>query len=305
MSIDQLMRAGDFAGAIAQLDNENPEPGGDPGQLLMKFNLEVRVQRFADADASLLRVVMLAPQLARNMAELRSCAHAEATVVGRATDPKLAGSRAGLGLPPPHAVSYIQAAVCRAQGDHAGAVAALAAATAATPATPGTLTRSNGAVSEFAGFVDSDDLTGPTLIVYRGDDVIDLSFSELRKITFLGSQTSFDTMWMPTEIITTAGKAVVGRVPAFYAGTGVAEHASERTGQMTTWNRDHGYAVAVGQRDFKVMKSATGYATVGMLQMREIAFAPRAAVRPAPAAATDDADPPPAKKGFWARLFGG
>lgn len=289
MTVEQHMERGDLAAALELLTAQIAGNAPDPGQVLMAFNLEVRLQRFDAADRTIHRLFQLAPQLAGPLGEFAANARAEARMVARQTDPAIAGKRAGIGMPPPHALTYVKAAVHHAQRDYPTVVAALAEARQHTPKTAGTLIRRGGAAVTFTDLVDSDDLTGPILPCYEGDAVLDLAYSELRSITFLDRRTSFDTMWVPAEIVPVTGKPLRAKVPAFYAGTFVASDRTVRSGSVTLWDHAHGYAEAIGQRDLKLIGPENRTSMVGILQVQRIELAPAAA---------------PAKpKGFWKKMF--
>lgn len=287
MTVEQHMQRGDFEAALELLATQITGAAPDPGLVLMAFNLEVRLQRFADAERTIRRLFQLAPQLAGPLGELAGNARAEARAIARLTDPSLAGKRAGLGMPPPYAFAYVKAAVHHAMRDHATAAAALAEGRQNTPKVPGTLTRRNGGAVTFVDLVDSDDLTGPILPCYDGDALLDLPYNQLRSITFLGPRTSFDTMWIPADIVPVTGEPLHVKVPAFYAGTFVASDRTVRSGQMTSWEHEHGYAEAIGQRDLKLIGPENRQSLVGILQVQKIEL---------------DA-PAPVKKGFWKKLF--
>lgn len=46
MSVEAAIEKGEFEQALASLEHETSGPGVDPGRLLMRFNMEVRLQRF-------------------------------------------------------------------------------------------------------------------------------------------------------------------------------------------------------------------------------------------------------------------
>lgn len=294
-TVDDHIQKGDFTGALEMIAPQLTGPSADPGQLLLAFNLEVRLQRFDAAEQTIQKLIARAPELSDAMGGFARTAHAERTATERMTNPELAQKRAGVGAPPPHALAYVKAAVLHAMKDHAGAAAALAEAIPSTPATPGTMTWRSGRTGPFTTLTDSDELTGPILPCYAGDTLLDLAYSQLRSITFGDARTSFDFMWIPTEIVPLTGTPMVVKVPAFHAGTGVAGMDMVRTGQMTTWDRTHGYAQAIGQRDFKLFNADGGMSMVGILQVRRIDFT-------APAVAPAHGGDKP--KGFWKKLFG-
>jgi protein involved in temperature-dependent protein secretion len=288
MTVEQHMERGDFEAALQLLATQITGAAPDPGLMLMVFNLEVRLQRFDAAERTIRRLLQLAPQLAGPLGVLAGNARAEARAVARLTDPALAGKRAGIGMPPPHAFGHVKAAVHHAQHDHATAAAALTEARERTPKVSGTLTRRSGATLTFADLVDSDDLTGPILPCYEGDAVLDLPYSQLRSITFLDPRTSFDTMWIPADIVPVTGEPLHVKVPAFYPGTFVASDRAVRSGQTTSWEHEHGYAEAIGQRDLKLLGPEDRMSLVGILQVRKIELDPPAAAKP---------------KSFWKKLF--
>jgi protein involved in temperature-dependent protein secretion len=292
MSIEQSIEQGEFEAALALLGQATAGPQPDPGQVLMTFNMEVRLQRFAAAEATMRRLMALAPQVAGVMERYRLAARAEATATARLTDPALAGRRKALGTPPPHALAYVKAAVHHAQKDYAGAAAALAEARPLTPPTSGTLTWANGRSARFTNLTDTDDLTGPNLPCYDGDTLLDVPYSQLRSVSFLDCKTSFDVMWMPSEVVTAGGKAFSLRVPSYYTGTGKAAEGMVRAGKETMWEREHGYAQGVGQRDFNVTMADGGSSMVGMLQVVKLEFDVQASAEP---------EKP---KSLWKRIFG-
>ena len=293
MSVDECIQSGDFEGALALLSAQTAGPQADPGLLLTTFSMEVRLQRFDAAEVSMRRLLAAAPQVADRMSQFGRTGRAEAAATARLTNPAVAGKRATIGMPPPHAMVYVKAAVLHAQKDHAGAAAALAEARPLTPATAGTMTWGNGRTARFLDLTDSDDLTGPNLPCYDGETPLDLPYSELRSVHLLFGSTSFDVMWIPTDVVMVDGKALKVRVPSSYLGTGRAADPGVRTGGQTMWAREHGYAQAMGQRDFKATMEGGGDSMIGILQVKRIDFENQA--RPAPA---------PEKKGFWKSLFG-
>jgi protein involved in temperature-dependent protein secretion len=293
-SIEELIREGEFQAALASLREQTRGETPDLGLVLMTFSLEVRLHQFGQADVTLDRLSALSPQLADGLNAYRMCAHAERARTLRLIDPSAAGQRAALMPPPPFAYAYIRAATACAQGDHAAVVTALAEANAQRPAVSGTLTRSDGTAMPFVDLLDSDDLTGATLPCFAGGQLLDIPYVQLRAIRFVRGSSSFDAMWLPTEIATITGDVHRLRVPALYTGTGVAEEPAVRTGLMTSWNHDHGYARGVGQRDFKVSKEGGGFALVGALQVARIEF---------DAGSEGSAGGPDGPPGFFQRSF--
>ncbi len=272
MTVEQAVQEGDFRGALVQLEQETSGPRADPARLLMRFGIEIRLQQFPAAAETMRRLIAAAPDLAQPMAGFAAAAQAEEAIASRQRDPARAGQRASIGLPPPYALALAKASVQHASGDFGGARAAIAEAAAATPRIAGTITRMGGTTQRFTAITDSDELTGATVPVYDGAKVLDLPFSELSSIAFLDPKTSFDVMWSLADIVTVDGKQLRGRVPSFYSGTGLSSEAPVRTGQMTVWNRERGYAEALGQRDWSVTLADGGMTVVGMLGVRRVDF---------------------------------
>ncbi|NUP10071.1 MAG: thioredoxin domain-containing protein [Polyangiaceae bacterium] len=272
MSVEEAIEKGDFRQALTSLEHETSASEVEPSRLLMRFNIEVRLQRFDAAQATMRRLVMAAPEVAAPMSAFAAAAHAEELATRRRHDPACAGRGAALGLPPPHLLALAKAWACHANGNAHEAKAALAEAATLTPATSGTITRVGGGTQRFSAISDSDELTGATLPVYDGAKLLDLPFSELSSIAFLAPKTSFDVMWSAADIEMVDGTRLRGRIPSFYAGTGVADDGSVRTGQVTTWQHDRGYAEALGQRDWSVTLAEGGHTMVGILGVQRIDF---------------------------------
>ena len=88
--------------------------------------------------------------------------------------------------------------------------------------------------------------------------MLDLPYSELRSVSFLGGKMSFDVMWIPTEIVTVDGKTLMVRVPAYHPGTGTlgdttgADRADDDLGARAWLCR------GAGQRDLKASMEEEG-----------------------------------------------
>jgi protein involved in temperature-dependent protein secretion len=181
-----------------------------------------------------------------------------------------------------------------ASGDATMAAQAIREAEAMTARSPGVLTWSNGRQARFTHLADSDELTGSTVPCFVGEHVVDFAYDELRSITLDPGGASFDWLWMPADIEFAKKEApLFGRIPALYSGAGIHPSKPVRTGQMTSWNRDHGYAIGEGQRDLYV-HTEQGMMIVGLRQVKRIAFDAKGS------ASAQDEKP----KSFWQKLFG-
>lgn len=271
MNADQLIEQGDFEGALELLRQSTSGAQAEPPALLSQFSMEIRLQEFDAADKTMQRLIAAAPETAVVMNQLAAAGRAERIATQRLSDATLAGKRSAPGLPPPYSLELVKASILHAQGDHAGAKTSIAEAKATTPTISGTLIRKNGATIPFKNIADSDDLTGATLPVYEGAQVLDIGYSEIHSIYFDNPRTSFDVMWPRAEMTLVTGEILRVRIPALYAGSGRAQESALRTGQMTMWAREKGYAEGIGQRDLAVT-TADGNTIVGLLTIASITF---------------------------------
>ena len=269
MSVEADLERGELESGLQRL---RQEASSDPGRLLMAYQLELRTHRFDDAARTLARIVQLDPRFAPAAKDLELSANAERLRLARATDATVAGKRSALAPPPPFALELVRAAVSHARGDAAATKDALASAEAHRPKTPGTLTWTDGRTKTFTDLVDTDDLTGATLPCFEAGQLLDVPFVEIRSIVFSEPRSSFDSLWAPAEVVTRSGERLHVRVPALYVGAGVHPEPSVRLGTMTTWDHDRGYAIASGQRDFKLTTSDGGMSMVGLRQIARIDF---------------------------------
>lgn len=272
MNSDELVEQGDFKGALEVLRQSTSGPKVEPADLLSRFSMEVRLQQFDAAESTMQRLCAAAPEAAPVMSLLGQAARAERMATQRLSDATLATKRATVGMPPPHSVALVKMVLAHAQGDSAAAKAALAEVRTMTPATSGTAVRKNGAIVKFTNIVDSDDLTGPTLPVYEGAQLLDIAYSDIRSITLAEPKTSFDVMWPRAEVALCTGEVLRVRIPALYPGSGVSDDNFIRMGRMTTWSRDKGYAEGHGQRDLSLTTAEGGQAMVGLLTIASITF---------------------------------
>jgi protein involved in temperature-dependent protein secretion len=271
MNSDQLIEQGDFEGALEVLRQSTSGARAEPAALLSQFSMEVRLQQFDAAETTIQRLCAVAPETAEVMKHFAATARAERIAIQRLSDPTLAGKRSAPGLPPPYSLALVKASLLHAQGDHVGAKAAIAEANGLTPPISGTVVQKNGSTIRFTKITDTDDLTSATLPVYEGSQVLDIGYSEIHSIYFDNPRTSFDVMWPRAAITLVTGEIIRGRVPALYPGSGRAGEKALRTGQMTMWSRDKGYAEGIGQRDLS-LTTANGSSIMGLLSIASITF---------------------------------
>jgi len=271
--IEAMIASGDYEGALPELD-EAIAGSSDPSNLLLAVLARARMDDFDGAIERIRPLIEADPDLAGPMEELRLCAEAARTCVERRTDPGIAGKRAAVRPPPMFCLPYVKAAVMRAQGNHEEAKKALLEGRAEVRAVSGVLTRVSGESARFLNLVDSDDLTGPILPCFSDGSVLDVPYGDLLSLELLPPRISFDLIWAPAMIVMRDGGELSGRVPALYAGSGRHAEARVRTGQATLWDRSHGYAEGIGQRDLTLSLPDDGLSmlSVGISQVRRIDF---------------------------------
>ena len=139
----------------------------------------------------------------------------------------------------------------------------------------GRMTLKSGQTHEFSDLRDTDDLVGRHLPIYLHDRTMHLPFSWIRTVSIAEDLRMFffDDLWVPAEVTLRPGgplQYVRARIPARYPGWSDAD-VSVRDGQVTMFNRDHGYRRARGLRDYEMVVD-TITSLVGVLQLRHIEF---------------------------------
>ena len=142
----------------------------------------------------------------------------------------------------------------------------------------GRMTLTSGQTHEFSDLRDTDNFVGRHLPVYFHDRKVHLPFSWIRTVSIAEDPRMFffDDLWVPAEVTLHPGaplQHVRARIPARYPGWS-DEDVSVRDGQVTMFNRDHGYRRARGLRDYEMVVD-TITSLVGVLQLRHIEFLTR------------------------------
>lgn len=272
MTSPSLFEQGEYQAALAEVQQATSGPAATPDHLLTRFNLEVRLQQYDAARATAARLSAVAPQIMPVLRGYMDAAAAEERAARRLTDPELASKRSTVGLPPPFAIAYVQAAAAHARRDAAAARAALAEARKMAPPVAGTLVLLGGSEVPFADLIDTDELTGPILPCYEGSQLLDLPYADLREVVFGEPKTTLDMMWMPARVTLVDGSVLAVRIPTLYPGSALANDSSVRTGQLTIWERERGYAQAFGQRDLSATKTDGSAALIGIQRVAAMRF---------------------------------
>lgn len=171
------------------------------------------------------------------------------------------------GEPTPYAFALLKAASEHAAKNHAQVKLALAEAKTFQKSLKGMLFTTSGAGKTFDDICDSDDVTGKTLPCGLEGTLYDLDFSLVTDLIFYPVQKRLDLLWKPAKVILRTKAHYDVLVPALYAGSGKHSDDLIKAGRMTTWDHQHGYATAQGQRDWKVTSGV-----IGIHQVRSINF---------------------------------
>ncbi len=268
MTVEQAIEQGDFVGALSLLDAQlRAAPA--PGQHFLAFELKALLEDFAGAEAQLAELELLEPDSAGVVIEFRKSLAGATARAARRVDPEQAGRRAALATPPPHSHLYVEAATLHARREHAAAAQVLAEARRRTPPLAGSLTFLDGPVMPFLDITDSDDLTGPHLECVGSIGLLDVPLHSITAIEFLRARGYQDVLWKPARITDAQGQRNV-RVFSLYTGSGLHDEAMVRTGEVTIWDHDCGYALGLGLRDLKL----DGQTMVGIHRVQRIDFEP-------------------------------
>jgi protein involved in temperature-dependent protein secretion len=265
--IQEMMAGGDFDGVAVRLE-QTLAAGYDPGLGIQLFGVHIWRADPDRAEAVLREVMRQTPQIQPH--DLLANLSAARAYLRRRGDPTLAGQRnLVLGqprtVPDPWLAELIKASVEHASGQHELAARSVASAHAATPPASGVLIN-RGAERRFSRLVDSDDLTGATLPCFSGPHLCDVPFAEISRIDFAGCNASWDWIWMPATIALRDGRVFDVRIPSRYPGTAGHPDATVRLNRMTLWDRDHGYAVAVGMVDYNADGAVIGIENISSIR---------------------------------------
>lgn len=271
--IEELIQRGELREALAETLVLLAAPEPDPGASILAAILQCQLCQFDVALGTLEALAARRPEWRTLAQEISLCVVGDRIRTERLHDAEIAAQRAGIAPPPQFARSWLEAAAHHASGDHVETVRLLEQARREAPPVVGRVVRTNGAVLPFDDLCDSDALTGPMLQGIGSRGLLDIPFSELTSVVFRLPRTYHDLLWPVAELETADGHRIVVRVPALYAETGLDESAAVRNGSMTTWSREHGYAIAVGQRDLRLsnLREETAV-TVGLRQIARIDF---------------------------------
>jgi type VI secretion system protein ImpE len=255
---EDLFRAGDVKGCLAELQSEVRKRPADPklriflAQLLMVTgDWDRAVNQLgvsAELDASAL------PMKHTYTAAIQ-CEKLRAAVFAGERSPLV------LGDPPPWIALLLQALVSSGQGRSQEAVELRARAMEDAETTPGTL---NG--SPFEWLADADSRLGPVLEVLLNGAYYWVPVARIRRIEFEKPEDVRDLVWLPAQFTWTNDGQAMGLVPVRYPGTEQAAEDVLRLSRKTQWDElGDGAFAGLGQRIL-----TTSAEELGLLEIRTI-----------------------------------
>lgn len=258
-SVDDHFRKGELDEA-ADLLKRALARGFDPNLAMSLFGVSLHRDVPEDAAPIVEQLYRVAPNL--EGAWLRELVRGYTVYTRRRTDPDAAQTRQGvLPAPEPFQMAHLAAEVHHARGEHA--IAKQKLAEARPPKIAGRLKRLDGAELELTSCTDSDDLRGPVLVCLApSGSVLDIPFTAIARVELHAPRTFFGSAVPPATVHLRDGRAADVRIPARYPGTGRHPDAMIRLGRMTSWDHEHGYAVAHGMVDLRCDDAIVGLATI-------------------------------------------
>ena len=259
MSIaEELFRAGDLKGGLAELQNEVRRRPADPklriflAQLLMVTGDWDRAVNQLGVAAELDAAAL---PMKHTYTAAMQCERLRAAVFTGDKSPLV------LGDPPAWIALLLQALALNGQGHSGEAQALRARALEEAPATSGAM---NGVAFEW--IADADSRLGPVLEVLLNGAYYWVPFARIRRIEFEKPADVRDLVWLPAQFTWSNAGEAMGLVPVRYPGSEQAGEDSLRLSRKTQWSElGDGAFAGLGQRVF-----ATSGEELGLLDVREI-----------------------------------
>jgi protein involved in temperature-dependent protein secretion len=250
MTLEDAIQQGDYQSAIELLDAEL-KASTDPGKLFMSVELKCFLQDFDGAITDLER---LAQDVSYDnlLKEFRPVIANAQTWCHRQTIAEFPNQRASICTLPDYSMLFDDALRLHAAADHSLAKTRLDQAKPLVPKAGGELQFWEGNSLSFADLWDADDLTGPHLVCSHPQALLDIPFAQISEVEFLPVPGFQYTLWKPCIVRTQNGDETRVHVFSYYVDTGKHEFEHIRKLRMTQFERDTGYCVGYGQRDWQV-----------------------------------------------------
>jgi protein involved in temperature-dependent protein secretion len=273
MTLDDALQKAEYTSAVAILDAEL-RVAPDPNTLFLSMELRGFLEDFDGALKDLETLDRQNP--ARRLGEQFAHVLENGRVwCRRQTVPDFPNFRASLGAElPPWSKAHADAMRLHARGEFEKAREKLEQLKPQIRPATGQVFFASGQSLSFADVSDADDLTGPHLVCSVPQALLDLPFAHLAELEFYPARGYQDRLWKPARVKTWDGDEGLVRVYSYYVGT--AGHASEHIRRLnaTLCNRQHGYSVGVGQRDWQFLaEGADGNSSlIGIHRVEKVVF---------------------------------
>jgi type VI secretion system protein ImpE len=257
---EELFRAGDLKGCLAELQNDVRRRPADP-----------KLRRF------LAQLLMVTGDWDRALNQLGVAAELDAAALPmkhtytaaiqceRLRGAVFAGEKSPLvlGDPPPWIALLLQALALSGQGRSREGQELRARALEDAPATSGTM---NG--SAFEWIADADSRLGPVLEVLLNGAYYWVPFARIRHIEFEKPADVRDLVWLPAQFTWSNDGQAMGLIPVRYPGSERAAEDTLRLARKTEWEESgDGEYTGLGQRVL-----TTSGEELGLLDVREISL---------------------------------
>lgn len=256
---DELLAAGDIAGARQQLiDEVRANPGDIPVRMFL-FQIFALVGEYERAKAQLETIAKLDPQARMLAVAYNQCMDAEAlrarVFAGEEQAPILAKVEWG---------STLAQALQAGQSGAAEAEALYAEAFDAAPTSAGTTDSG----LEFEWIADADPRLGPVTEAIIAGRYGLMPFAALENLTITEPVDLRDTIWIPAEFGLIQGARVAGFIPARYPGSEAAQDTGIVRGVSTEWVGDEEAGHYIGHRLFAFSDGSD----LPLQQLRKVEF---------------------------------
>jgi protein involved in temperature-dependent protein secretion len=237
---DDLLRAGDLAGARAALVESVRRAPGDPRARMFLFQLQCVMGEWDKALVQLRTLAQLAPE-----AEMLGVAYRQAIEAERVREQVFAGAAqpALLVSSSPWAGDLAAALGLFAQGRADEAQARRDAGLDAAPDTPGEIDGTG-----FEWIADADGRFGPTFEAVIAGRWGLVPFDAVASLTSEGARDLRDLVWYPVQLAFKSGQSVAAFLPLRYPATVATGEAELLLARRTAWRDGPAGQEGLGQR---------------------------------------------------------
>ena len=270
MKAEELLRAGDLEGALAELQARIRKDAGSAPPRVFLFQLLCVLGRWDRAATQLEVLAEMDPSTTPMVQTYRS-----ALVCERLRAEVFAGKRSPLvfGKPEEWVALLVEALKLTAQGKHEEARGLRARAFEAAPATAGSSGAEAGKDGErFAWIADGDSRLGPMLEAIVNGRYTWIPFARLQAVRVEKPADLRDVVWTPAYLTLANGGELVALLPTRYPGSEESSDGAIRLARKTEWREiDADTVVGLGQRILATDLGDLALMDVRSLQLEGIA----------------------------------